>query len=48
MTGVQTCALPICNFFFDDELLATHGVTDFEPYSVTPGTRDFIPDFFVD
>ena len=36
------------NFFIDDELLATHGVTDFEPYSVTPGTRDFIPDFFVD
>ena len=36
------------NFFIDDELLAAHGVTDFEPYSVTPGTRDFIPDFFVD
>ena len=36
------------NFFIDDELLAAHGVTDFEPYSVTPGTRDLIPDFFVD
>jgi citronellol/citronellal dehydrogenase len=36
------------NFFIDDELLARHGVTDLEPYSVTPGTRDFIPDFFVD
>ncbi len=36
------------NFFIDDELLARHGVTDFEQYSVTPGTRDFIPDFFVD
>lgn len=36
------------NFFIDDELLARHGVTDFEPYSVTPGTRDFVPDFFVD
>ena len=36
------------NFFIDDELLAAHGVTDFEPYSVTPGTRDFVPDFFVD
>ena len=36
------------NFFIDDELLAKHGVTDFEQYSVTPGTRDFIPDFFVD
>ena len=36
------------NFFIDDVLLAAHGVTDFEPYSVTPGTTDFIPDFFVD
>ena len=36
------------NFFIDDALLARHGVTDFEPYSVTPGTTDFIPDFFVD
>ncbi len=36
------------NFFIDDALLAEHGVTDFEPYSVTPGTQHFIPDFFVD
>ncbi len=36
------------NFFIDDELLARHGVTDLERYSVTPGTTDFIPDFFVD
>ena len=36
------------NFFIDDELLAKHGVTDFDKYSVTPGNRDFIPDFFVD
>ncbi|MBK7530608.1 NAD(P)-dependent oxidoreductase [Piscinibacter sp.] len=36
------------NFFIDDALLAQHGVTDFEKYSVTPGTKDFIPDFFVD
>jgi citronellol/citronellal dehydrogenase len=36
------------NFFIDDELLAKHGVTDLECYSVVPGTRDFIPDFFVD
>ena len=36
------------NFYIDDELLAAHGVTDLEPYSVTPGTRDFVPDFFVD
>ncbi|MGH6628027.1 MAG: SDR family oxidoreductase [Burkholderiaceae bacterium] len=36
------------NFYIDDELLAAHGVTDLEKYSVTPGTRNFIPDFFVD
>jgi citronellol/citronellal dehydrogenase len=36
------------NFFIDDTLLAQHGVTDLEKYSVTPGTKDFIPDFFVD
>jgi citronellol/citronellal dehydrogenase len=36
------------NFFIDDELLARHGITDLEKYSVVPGTKDFIPDFFVD
>lgn len=36
------------NFYIDDEVLASHGITDLEPYSVTPGTTDFIPDFFVD
>jgi citronellol/citronellal dehydrogenase len=36
------------NFYIDDEVLAAHGVTDLEKYSVTPGTKNFIPDFFVD
>ena len=36
------------NFFIDDTLLREHGVTDFEKYSVTPGTTDFVLDFFVD
>ena len=36
------------NFFIDDELLARHGITDLERYSVTPGTTDFVLDFFVD
>jgi citronellol/citronellal dehydrogenase len=35
-------------FFIDDELLAQHGIVDLDKYSVVPGTRDFIPDFFVD
>jgi citronellol/citronellal dehydrogenase len=36
------------NFFIDDELLAARGVTDLDRYSVKPGTRNFIPDFFID
>jgi citronellol/citronellal dehydrogenase len=36
------------NFYIDDELLAAHGITDLEKYSVKPGTTKFIPDFFVD
>jgi citronellol/citronellal dehydrogenase len=36
------------NFYIDDELLAAHGVTDLDKYSVKPGTKTFIPDFFVD
>lgn len=36
------------NFHLDDEVLTRHGVEDFDRYSVTPGTRDFVPDFFVD
>jgi citronellol/citronellal dehydrogenase len=36
------------NFHIDDTLLAAHGRTDLERYSVTPGTRRFVPDFFVD
>ncbi len=36
------------NFFIDDVLLAQHGVTDLEKYSVKAGTKNFIPDFFVD
>jgi citronellol/citronellal dehydrogenase len=36
------------NFYMDDALLAAHGVSDLEKYSVKPGTKNFIPDFFVD
>jgi citronellol/citronellal dehydrogenase len=36
------------NFYIDDTLLNQHGVTDLEKYSVTPGTKNFVPDFFVD
>ena len=36
------------NFFVDDELLASEGITDREKYSVVPGTKDFLLDFFLD
>ena len=36
------------NFHIDDTLLAAHGDADLERYSMTPGTRNFVPDFFVD
>ena len=36
------------NFYIDDVLLGQHGVTDLDQYAVTPGNKDFLPDFFVD
>lgn len=36
------------NFHIDDELLARHGIADLDRYAVTPGNREFVPDFFVD
>ena len=36
------------NFFIDDALLAERGIRDLDRYAVVPGTRDLIPDFFVD
>jgi len=36
------------NFFVDDEVLASVGITDLDAYSVVPGTKDFLLDFFLD
>jgi len=36
------------NFFIDDEVLASVGITDLEKYSVVPGTTEFLLDFFID
>ena len=36
------------NFFVDDEVLASEGITDLDKYAVVPGTKDFLPDFFLD
>ena len=35
------------NFCIDDEVLRDEGVEDLDRYSVTPGTTDFMPDFFI-
>ena len=35
------------NFFIDDEVLKRAGVTDFEKYSVVPGSRQLLPDLFL-
>ncbi len=35
------------NFLIDDDVLREVGVSDFERYSVTPGTTEFMMDFFV-
>ena len=36
------------NFFVDEEVLASVGITDLEKYSVVPGTTEFLLDFFLD
>jgi citronellol/citronellal dehydrogenase len=36
------------NFYVDDEVLASEGITDLDKYSVVPGTTDFLLDFFLD
>ncbi len=36
------------NFYIDDSVLAQYGVTELDHYAVTPGNKNFLPDFFVD
>jgi citronellol/citronellal dehydrogenase len=36
------------NFFIDEALLHEHGITDLERYACVRGTRDLIPDLFID
>jgi citronellol/citronellal dehydrogenase len=35
------------NFFIDEEVLKQAGVTDFDRYSVVPGSRQLLPDLFL-
>ena len=36
------------NFYVDEEVLRAEGVTEFDHYSVVPGTKDLLKDFFLD
>ena len=36
------------NFFVDETLLRKHGVTDFDQYAVSPGSKELMLDFFLD
>jgi citronellol/citronellal dehydrogenase len=36
------------NFFIDDEVLVTEGITDLDKYAVVLGTKEFINDLYVD
>ena len=36
------------NFFIDEQVLASEGITDLDKYAVVPGTKDFINDLYVD
>ena len=35
------------HFYIDDELLAAHGITDLEKYSLVPGSKQLMPDLFL-
>ena len=36
------------NTYVDEDVLREEGVTDFDGYAVVPGTREFLPDLFLD
>ncbi|MDQ6779668.1 MAG: NAD(P)-dependent oxidoreductase [Candidatus Eremiobacteraeota bacterium] len=35
------------HFYIDDEVLAAHGITDLEKYSLVPGSKQSMPDLFL-
>jgi citronellol/citronellal dehydrogenase len=35
------------NFYIDEQVLAAHGVTSFESYSMVPGSKQLLPDLFL-
>jgi citronellol/citronellal dehydrogenase len=44
---ISDAATTTGNFFIDDEVLATAGVTDFAKYAVEPGSVDLLADLFL-
>ena len=36
------------SFYVDETVLRENGLTDFDQYSVVPGTKDLLKDFFLD
>ena len=46
--NIATPRLRLQNFFIDDEVLASEGITDLDKYAVVPGTKEFIHDLFID
>jgi citronellol/citronellal dehydrogenase len=36
------------NFFIDEEVLASEGITDLDKYAVVPGTKEFMNDLYID
>ncbi len=44
---IQDAATTTGNFFIDDEMLKTAGVTDLDKYAVVPGSRELMPDLFL-
>ena len=35
-------------FYIDEQVLAAAGITDLDQYAVVPGTKQFLPDLFLD
>ena len=44
---ISDAATTTGNFFIDDEVLKSAGVTDLSKYSVIPGSRQLLPDLFL-
>jgi hypothetical protein len=50
LTGIPSPSSfdPQGNFFVDEKVLRAVGVTNFDRYAYVPGTKQFLPDFFIE